>query len=42
MTPKDGQKDEKAGRAYAQLLLTDRGQQLINKAGFVSILSSAD
>ncbi len=39
---KDGQKDEKAGRAYAQLLLTDRGQQLINKAGFVSILSSAD
>ena len=33
----DGQQDEKAGRAYVELLLTVQGQKLINKAGFVSI-----
>lgn len=29
--------EEKAGRAYANLLLTDQGQKLIEKAGFVRI-----
>lgn len=33
----DGQIDEKAGLAYANLLLSDRGQELIGKAGFVPI-----
>ncbi len=34
---KNGQIDEKAGNTYAQLLLTDEGQKLISKAGFVRI-----
>ncbi|MBV6626390.1 MAG: PstS family phosphate ABC transporter substrate-binding protein [Rivularia sp. (in: Bacteria)] len=34
---KNGQIDEQAGMAYANLLLTDEGQQLISKAGFVRI-----
>ena len=34
---KNGQIDEKAGVAYADLLLTDEGQKLISKAGFVRI-----
>ncbi|WP_013320850.1 PstS family phosphate ABC transporter substrate-binding protein [Gloeothece verrucosa] len=29
--------DEQAGRAYANLLLTKEGQELINKSGFVSL-----
>lgn len=33
----NGQIDERAGEAYAKLLLTDRGQELIEKAGFVRI-----
>lgn len=33
----NGQVDEQAGEAYAQLLLTDEGQQLIKKAGFIPI-----
>jgi phosphate transport system substrate-binding protein len=33
----NGQLDEQAGNAYAQLLLTDQGQTLISKAGFVKI-----
>jgi len=33
----DGQLDQQAGEAYAQLLLTNQGQDLINKAGFVRI-----
>lgn len=33
----NGQIDEQAGRAYANLLLTDRGQELIAEAGFVPI-----
>lgn len=33
----NGQIDERAGAAYAQLLLSDQGQQLIAEAGFVSI-----
>ncbi|MDY6783974.1 MAG: PstS family phosphate ABC transporter substrate-binding protein [Cyanobacteriota bacterium] len=33
----NGQADERAGEAYAQLLLTDQGQNLIDKAGFVRI-----
>lgn len=35
----DGQIDEQAGEAYAQLLLTDEGQELIEKAGFIPIRS---
>ncbi|MEM6752879.1 MAG: PstS family phosphate ABC transporter substrate-binding protein [Cyanobacteria bacterium P01_C01_bin.38] len=34
---KNGQIDEKAGVAYANLLLTDEGQKLISEAGFVRI-----
>ena len=37
----NGDKSEQAGRAYAQLLLTDQGQDLIRKAGFVSVLQSS-
>ncbi len=33
----NGQIDQLAGVAYAQLLLSDQGQELITKAGFVSI-----
>jgi phosphate transport system substrate-binding protein len=33
----DGGADQQAGDAYAKLLLTSQGQQLIAKAGFVSI-----
>ncbi|WP_009631844.1 PstS family phosphate ABC transporter substrate-binding protein [Synechocystis sp. PCC 7509] len=33
----DGNADQQAGEAYAKLLLTSQGQQLIAKAGFVSI-----
>lgn len=33
----NGQIDERAGEAYAQLLLTAPGQELIRQAGFVSI-----
>lgn len=31
------QLDRQAGVAYAQLLLTDRGQDLLEKSGFVSL-----
>ncbi|MDF5706690.1 MAG: substrate-binding domain-containing protein [Nostoc sp. S4] len=34
---RDGTLDEQAGVAYANLLLSDRGQQLVNQAGFVPI-----
>ncbi|MEA5597079.1 PstS family phosphate ABC transporter substrate-binding protein [Rivularia sp. UHCC 0363] len=34
---KNGQIDEQAGETYAKLLLTDQGQKLISKAGFVRI-----
>ncbi len=34
---KDGQLAEKAGDSYAKMLLTDQGQQLIEKAGFVPL-----
>ncbi|MCA2504893.1 MAG: PstS family phosphate ABC transporter substrate-binding protein [Microcystis sp. M54BS1] len=33
----NGQLDEQAGEAYANLLLTDQGQELIKKAGFVPL-----
>lgn len=33
----NGQADQQAGEAYANLLLTDQGQALIEKAGFVRI-----
>ncbi len=33
----NGQLDEQAGRAYAALMLTDQGQDLIAKAGYVRI-----
>ncbi len=33
----NGQIDQQAGEAYSELLLTDQGQDLIKKAGFVSI-----
>ncbi|NJK62713.1 MAG: PstS family phosphate ABC transporter substrate-binding protein [Synechococcaceae cyanobacterium SM2_3_1] len=33
----NNQTDEQAGRAYADLLLTDQGQELIEQAGFVAI-----
>ncbi|MGK7917400.1 MAG: substrate-binding domain-containing protein [Prochloraceae cyanobacterium] len=33
----NGQIEEQAGEAYAQLLLSDQGQELIEKAGFVPI-----
>ncbi|GAX39809.1 periplasmic phosphate-binding protein of phosphate ABC transporter [Tolypothrix sp. NIES-4075] len=33
----NGQSDRKAGEAYANLLLTPQGQDLITKAGFVRI-----
>jgi phosphate transport system substrate-binding protein len=34
---RDGKLDEQAGVAYANLLLSDEGQQLVKQAGFVSI-----
>lgn len=34
---KDGGQDEKAGRAYANLFLSDEGKELIKEAGFVPI-----
>jgi phosphate transport system substrate-binding protein len=34
---KNGQADQQAGEAYANLLLTRQGQDLLNQAGFVSI-----
>lgn len=34
---RDGRLDEQAGVAYANLLLSDEGQQLVKQAGFVSI-----
>ncbi|WP_404788490.1 PstS family phosphate ABC transporter substrate-binding protein [Altericista sp. CCNU0014] len=34
---RDGKLDEQAGVAYANLLLSDEGQQLVKKAGFVPI-----
>lgn len=33
----DGSADQQAGEAYANLLLTEEGQNLLNEAGFVSI-----
>lgn len=33
----NGQQDEQAGLAYARLLLSEQGQQLIDESGFVSI-----
>lgn len=33
----NGQSDQQAGEAYANLLLTQQGQELINQAGFVRI-----
>jgi phosphate transport system substrate-binding protein len=33
----NGQEDESAGLAYAEFLLTNQGQELINQAGFVPI-----
>ncbi len=33
----DGTQDQQAGEAYANLLLTQQGQQLLNEAGFVAI-----
>jgi phosphate transport system substrate-binding protein len=33
----DGQIDQQAGEAYANLLLTNEGQELISNAGFVRI-----
>jgi phosphate transport system substrate-binding protein len=33
----NGQNDQQAGEAYAKLLQTDQGQELITKAGFVRI-----
>jgi phosphate transport system substrate-binding protein len=33
----DGQIDQQAGEAYAHLLLTTQGQELIEKAGLVPI-----
>lgn len=33
----NGQVDEQAGKAYANLLLTEQGQELINQSGFVRI-----
>lgn len=37
ITKLDGDVDQQAGEAYAKLLLTSQGQELIAKAGFVSI-----
>lgn len=33
----NGQRDQQAGEAYANWLLTSQGQELIEKAGFVRI-----
>jgi phosphate transport system substrate-binding protein len=33
----NGQNDQQAGEAYAKLLQTNQGQELITKAGFVRI-----
>lgn len=38
----DGGRDERAGKAYANLLLSKEGQRLIEKAGFISIYPSAN
>ncbi len=35
----NGQVDEQAGEAYAELLLTDEGQKLVEEAGFIPIRS---
>lgn len=37
ITKEDNSLDAKAGRAYAELLLTDQGQAAIEKAGFVRL-----
>ena len=34
---KDGSLDQQAGEAYAQLILTEQGQQIVREAGFVHI-----
>lgn len=34
---KDGQEDEKAARAYVKILTSDRGQKIIEEAGFIGI-----
>ena len=34
---KDGGLDQQAGEAYARLILTDQGQQMVREAGFVNI-----
>lgn len=34
---KDGSLNQQAGEAYARLILTDQGQQLVRQAGFVNI-----
>jgi phosphate transport system substrate-binding protein len=36
----DGRQDEQAGIAYANLLLSQQGQQLIEEAGFVALGAS--
>jgi phosphate transport system substrate-binding protein len=33
----NGQLDQIAGETYANLMLTDQGQEIITKAGFVSL-----
>ena len=33
----DGRLNERAGEAYAHLLLTDQGQELIRQAGYIPI-----
>ncbi|ELR98693.1 hypothetical protein [Gloeocapsa sp. PCC 73106] len=35
----NGESDEQAGNAYANLLLSDQGQQLLFEAGFIPIRS---
>jgi phosphate transport system substrate-binding protein len=35
----DNSIDQQAGEAYAELLLTDEGQKLIQKAGFIPLSS---
>jgi len=37
MVKENGQADQQAGNAYAQLMLTNQGQDLIEKAGYVPI-----
>ncbi|MEM8719540.1 MAG: PstS family phosphate ABC transporter substrate-binding protein [Cyanobacteria bacterium P01_G01_bin.39] len=36
----NGEIEEQAGKAYADLLLTNQGQELIEKAGFVSLIDA--